>query len=381
MSTIRRRLHLSCALACAFLILSVLSAGAAERVLLKEEGAGYLETVDGLLILHLQGTPEEIGYQHGVLLREQIQAVYAGISRFAAEEKIPMPLVEAQIDAIVARQRKYLPESWFTEIEALARGAQIDVKQALRMNFLPELFHCSGFAIYGSATADGSLYHGRVLDYMTKAGLQDYSVIRVISRENRIPWIDVGFAGMIGSVTAMNAAQVAIGEMGGGGKGKWDGTPMTYLMRQVMETCDSVDAGVAVFANAIRTCEYYYVISDAKANDARGLVCTPEAITVIRPGEAVEQLPVAIEDAVLMSAGDRYKLLAQRVQEGHGTFTAEKAIELMSRPVSMKSNLHNVLFAPKTGDLWVAVATSDAQPAADQPYAHFNFNDLLNTRP
>ena len=33
--------------------------------------------------------------------------------------------------------------------------------------------NCSGFALFGSATKGGKLYHGRVLDYMTTIGLQD----------------------------------------------------------------------------------------------------------------------------------------------------------------------------------------------------------------
>ncbi|HEY1066008.1 MAG TPA: hypothetical protein VGE52_07855, partial [Pirellulales bacterium] len=33
-------------------------------------GKGWLERVDGLLVLHVEGTPYEMGYQHGRLLKD-----------------------------------------------------------------------------------------------------------------------------------------------------------------------------------------------------------------------------------------------------------------------------------------------------------------------
>ena len=53
----------------------------------------------------------------------------------------------------------------------------------------------------------------------------------------------------------------------------------------------------------------------------------------------------------------------------------------MDQPVALKSNLHDVLFAPKSTDLWVANASHDKQPAATQPYAHFNLAKMLESQP
>ncbi|MGA8346311.1 MAG: hypothetical protein WB773_00695, partial [Isosphaeraceae bacterium] len=52
-------------------------------------------------------------------------------------------------------------------------------------------------------------------------------------------------------------------------------------------------------------------------------------------------------------------------------------LHLMDRPVAMKSNLHSVLFETTTGKLWVANATKDGKPAAEQPYHAFDFPALL----
>ena len=92
-------------------------------------------------------------------------------------------------------------------------------------------------------------------------------------------------------------------------------------------------------------------------------------------------LPHAVPDCALLSAGDRYEELVRRVREDHGNFTAETALRLMDRGVAMKSNLHNVLFEPESTRFWVANATTDKQPAADQPYHAFQLSELLERRP
>ena len=43
----------------------------------------------------------------------------------------------------------------------------------------------------------------------------------------------------------------------------------------------------------------------------------------------------------------------------------------MDRPVAMKSNLHSVLFETTTTRFWVANASKDGKPAAEQPYHAF----------
>ncbi|MCA9107863.1 MAG: peptidase C45 acyl-coenzyme A:6-aminopenicillanic acid acyl-transferase, partial [Planctomycetales bacterium] len=55
---------------------------------------------------------------------------------------------------------------------------------------------------------------------------------------------------------------------------------------------------------------------------------------------------------------------------------AEVGRWLMSRPVAMSSNLHNVLFCPEDGVMWVANASHDA-PAAERPYVMVDLRALL----
>jgi len=220
------------------------------------------------------------------------------------------------------------------------------------------------------------MYHGRILDYLRGMGLEQNAVVMVMQPDEGNAWVNVSYAGFVGSVTAMNAKHLAIGEMGGRGEGNWDGKPMAQLVREVMERADTLDQAVEIMRKGPRTCEYYYVISDAKTKRAVGIAATPTKFETIWPGQSHPLLPHGIEDAVLMSAGDRYEELARRVQAGYGKFDAASARDLMKRPVCMTSNIHAALFEPESLDFWVANADAYS-PAAHARYTHYNLAELL----
>jgi len=223
------------------------------------------------------------------------------------------------------------------------------------------------------------MFHGRVLDYLRGLGLEQNAVVMIVQPDQGNSWVNVGYAGFVGSVTAMNEKQLAIGEMGGRGEGNWDGKPMAQVMREVMERADTIEEAVAIMKEGPRTCEYYYVISDAKSMKAVGIKATPDTFETIWSGESHPQLSDPVEDTVLMSAGDRYTELVKRVKGDWGNFNPESARELMSRPVCMTSNIQSVLFAPDTLDFWVANADSE-NVASHTRYTKYNLRELLDSK-
>jgi hypothetical protein len=366
-------------------LLVVLAAGAArgQTKTIARCGAGFLEDVDGYRVLHLKGTPYEIGYQQGALLRDDIREnVHFLFDVKSQEMKIELggiKLLDPKrvISGIVAQQRKHVPERFFDEMRGVADGAGLDAQDVIIANFIPELFHCSGFALGGSATKDGTLYHGRILDYGCDWRLQEHAVLTVAEPVGHIPFVNVTYAGFVGSVTGMNAERVSIGEMGGKGLAHWDGVPMAFLVRMALEEALALDQAIAIFRDHPRTCEYYFVIADGKTGKGVGMEASWNAFNVVGMGEANPRLPDAVKDAVVLSAGDRYTELVRRVKAQHGKLDANSALRLMDRPVAMKSNLHAVLFETTTGKLWVANASKDGKPAVEQPYHAFDFRALL----
>jgi hypothetical protein len=343
---------------------------------------GKLEWAEGLRVVTLHGSPEEIGRAHGELLAvEANRCVDSVLHVVGTVETIRGGTwFRKKLDDAAARLAPHIPERHLRETRALAESLHLDPGLVAVVNIFPELFHCSGFAVSGTATTDGTLYHGRVLDYMTEIGLQDAAAAFIVAPEGQIPFVTIGYAGFIGSVSGMNAQGISLGEMGGRGEGQWDGVPMATLMRRAMEECTTLDEVMALWTDSPRTCEYYYVFADGKTRRSVGVAATPERIEFVQPGEGHELLGTGIPDSVVLSAGDRLLCLRERVKEQFGKIDEEAAIHLMDRPVAMKSNLHNVLFVPEKLLLHVAHA-SHKKPAAECPSVRLDLKKLLEGVP
>jgi len=343
---------------------------------------GELRWIDGQRVVLLDGTPEQIGKAHGQLLKtEAIRCIDSVLYSFGTVETVRSGRwFRHKLDDAYAQLSPHIPARHKQETRAMAKSLGLAPELAETLNVFPELFHCSGFAVFGTATVDGKMYHGRVLDYMTTIGLQDAATTFIVAPEGKIAFANVGYAGFVGSVSGMNAEGISLGEMGGRGEGQWDGVPMATLMRRALEECDSLDAVKSLWADSPRTCEYYYVFADGKTNQAVGVAATPDSIQFIAPGEGHELLGDGIPDAIVLSAGSRLETLRSRVKERHGKIDAKLGQWLMSRPVAMQSNLHNVLFVPADGVLYVANA-DHKHPAAERPYVRLDLRQLLKELP
>ena len=204
---------------------------------------GELRWIDGQRVALLTGSPQEVGTAHGQLLKsEALRCIDSVLYTFGTAQTIRSGRwFRHDLDDAYARLSPHIPERHKLETRAMANAVGIDAQTAETLNVFPELFHCSGFAVFDSATKDGKLYHGRVLDYMTTIGLQDAATTFIVAVDGQIPFANVGYGGFIGSVSGMNAAAISLGEMGGRGEGQWDGVPMATLMRRALEECDTLD--------------------------------------------------------------------------------------------------------------------------------------------
>ena len=353
-----------------------------DRTLTGTAGAGRLEQHDGTRVLFLSGTPQEMGRQHGSLLGPEIRRV---VDRILYGVGVGSSFGKGrwffgEIEEAVRRTTPFIDPRHLAEMDAIATAAGLESEEVRLANYFPELFHCSGFALLGKASRDGRIYHGRVLDYLRGVGLEENAVVIVSRPDQGNAWVNISYAGFIGSVTAMNDKQLCLGEMGGRGEGNWDGKPMAQLVREVMEKCSTIDEAIDFMRRTPRTCEYYYVLSDAKTHRACGVKATPEIFDVVWTGESHPELADPVADTVLMSGGSRYQELVKRVKAGFGTFDAPAAINLMTPPVCMTSNIHSVLFAPDTLDFWVANADSK-NVASEARYTKYNLRDLLQDPP
>jgi isopenicillin-N N-acyltransferase like protein len=391
---------------------------------ISKEGKGFLEKQNDQFILHLNGSPYDRGYQHGFLLKEQIQR---NISAYVDKPQSSLSARAAEFVKNLGELMSYVPPHFIEEMRGLADGSNVPFDKIVALNLFPEMFHCSGITVSGEASKNGELYHVRVLDYSIGKNLQSTSVLQVVQPEEGIAFLNVSYAGFIGVVTGMNQEKIAIGEIGGLGYGSWQGVPMAFLLREILQNAATLEDAKAILQNSPRTCEYYYIFSDGKTNESIGVYATASQLRFIAPGDsyaliAPSHLPenygqngdndkfvltgcaadntpyqtllfendkrlamlfrLQPTDCLLLTGyphPERYPVLVERTLKEYGSIDEKTLIDIVKSPVARDSNLHNAIFQPSLLKVWIAHAGSHDEPACDQNYQEWDFSVLLES--
>ena len=376
--------------------------------------ATAVEDHEGLRVVHLSGTPYELGRQHGALLRDEVRAAVGQVlAYFRRYLKVPWVRSWAAnwwLDRAWSAARPFVPPDDLEELRGLADGSGVSLAELDRLHAIPDrTYACSNFAAWGRATMDGRLIHLRNLDWNIHVGLQQFATVFVVHPAGKHAFVNVGWAGFIGVLTGVNDAQLSIGQVGAETlDATFRGEPMVCLMRRVLEEAGTLDEATALVQQARRTVGVNYVVADAKARRAVALETTSRRVRIFEADDPAEhQVPYArpIVDAVfradpamdpeirnrqLASQGDpshagledpvgssaydvRYLGQAAGLHAYFGTLDTDTTKEI-AKAIAPASNIQSVIIA--WPDLWIANAQGTKR-AAQTPYHHLNVSRLL----
>ena len=184
------------------------------------------ETDDGRIrTICVSGTPYEMGYQQGKLLRTEVNENIG----FLYEQTVRKFRFEELLAEIYERMRPFIPQDYVDEMHGLAHGARMPLHVIHYIHILPELGEwsgkkklkkvldqmlagqmaqtCSNLCAGSGATADGNFYAVRILDWGMHrlSKLHKYPLITVGVPDNGIAWANIGWVGFLGCVSGMNA--------------------------------------------------------------------------------------------------------------------------------------------------------------------------------
>jgi isopenicillin-N N-acyltransferase-like protein len=385
------------------LMLSLVAPARAEFI--ARQGKGWLERQQGLLILHVEGTPHEMGFQQGALLKDHIPLILQGVSKDAAGLAQDMGIADPNpvLDMLWAQLAAHTPKDYLDEMAGVAEGAGIDVKDIQRMCTAVEageiMRTCSSFCAWGKATAGGTMFQIRNLDYTTDVGLQDHAILLVARPQGKFMFAAPSYAGFVGVVSGMNEKGIALGEIGAGAseaERNFDAIPMPFLLRSILESCDSAEKAAQMVKNASRTAGFNYVFGDPGHQTARATETSSKYFAVYKdndPAEAKIAGSHVMENVVIRADGvadakriaeakhetvggdDRYQKMAQMIAQDYGKLDAQKVIAI-SRAVAMTGSLHCVVYDNTDREMWVANAIGPTR-AAETPYLHFKLSELF----
>ncbi len=179
-------------------------------------GPASLTLIEGMPVLHVYGTPEEMGEQQGVLLKTQIrELIERYLNRFLQVNGVGVD-VRGPVLKTAQQMEKSIPAVYVREMAALARGSGAAYEDVLLANTafdIKRALVCTTFVAVGDRSADGKPIFGRNLDFPTLGVAHEYTCVIVYHPKEGHAVASVTFPGIIGVLSGMNDAGVAAATM------------------------------------------------------------------------------------------------------------------------------------------------------------------------
>lgn len=254
---------------------------------------------DTFPVLHLYGTPYEMGYAQGQLMAAELTQVgplvISFFERILQQQNPSLPpyiidkLVEyggpLLLEMTYNATKDFTPVEYMDEIRGLADGSGVDVKDIIYFNLFPELTRadCTIVGATGEATANGKIAQLRGLDYSVHAALKDIAQVTVYHPKKGPSFANFGWTGMIGVLTALSNVTIGVGEKlwanHPSGIYSMYGEPWMYILREVITSHNMTEA-LDIMRTRNRTAAIHVGVGDSTTNTFNGLTIAGHAYDV-----------------------------------------------------------------------------------------------------
>jgi hypothetical protein len=403
-------------------------------------GKGFLEIVDGVTVLHINGSYYEMGYQYGHYLKEECLEFFRAFYDLASKNGFTNEDLEKFWNDI----KSYVPQSHIDQLQGLADAINKSFEYVVHGNFIPYQFsriidpfkiECCNFASWGPSTSNEMLYHAG--SYDLHIWVQDPISKKYVVQENQLLIIrqpDDGFssiivtiAGYTGCIGGFNNQGVSVGlNRGFSSDESISGMPIAIKLEEILDRTSSADEALQYF-EINGTLGYIVMISDSNAPIAYTVETTSNHTQISKWNDDNESIdPFWSIDHVmrrvnlfitpLISSTQRerydprglllwaigkndlwahwwhYKRISKEIEKKWGHINGSNSMEIMRNVYRGRSDpffffatqltkilesWHQWTFCPKNGDIWISFA-KDGKSAFDNPIHHLNFYDLLD---
>ncbi len=252
-------------------------------------GPAYTTLRAGVREAYLAGDAEQIGARHARLLGDHMtadeNALWGSFEHF-----VPLSPVRALIMDISRVRYRHIednvPEARRLELAAAAQAFSPDPNAShmptyQRVVFLHSVYDislsfehspligCSAFALGPAATKDGHVLVGRAFDMEIGDVFDLDKVVDFVREDGRIPYASVGWPGLSGVLTGMNAEGVTVLVNGArAGEPRTAGLPVVFSLREVLQSAHDASEAVAVLSKQEVMVSHIVFVADAKGSFA-----------------------------------------------------------------------------------------------------------------
>jgi len=252
----------------------------------RQIGGGELKIINGLPVLIVRGTPEEIGRQKAALTSEAVGFLSG----------YPKRLLEqfgrgATWPKMVERGHALLPQfppDYRDELKAFAAAAGTDHELGVVANTMVDTyrggFGCSSLMVEAARSETKAPLFGRNLDFFTLGMIEKYCLVTVHRPKGKHAFASIGYPGMFGCLSGMNDAGlcVAVHEVvvsrDRAPMFNPKGVPYAFCIRRMLEECATIGEAEKLLRSVERTTLLNLAVCDRE--NCAVLEMTPRTVAV-----------------------------------------------------------------------------------------------------
>src|SRR4051812_28247083 len=248
-----------------------------------------LKYVNGIPVLTVAGTPEEMGAGVGALaLKPGRRALEypLGLLKVFSAERLWGVFVNGGKGMV-----KGFPADYRKEMDAMIKAAGVPRDPVIVGNTFFDLkksVACSAVLVDGSRSATGGPLLGRNLDYPSLGYIHQYSLVTVYRPAGKHAFAAIGFPGLVGCLSGINDAGLSLAVLEvfdvKGSEPGFDarGVPYALCQRKVLEECTTIAEAKKLLEGMRRTSTTNLAIADPSG----------VAVFEVTPGHVIQRGPV-----------------------------------------------------------------------------------------
>jgi hypothetical protein len=400
----------------------------------KRFGPAWLSRHGGIYMLYVEGTHYDMGYQHGVLLQDEIQhgeMVLLGEYFRSEIENSVIGGIKPLVDFAEFFMQKLffdpisrnMPDEAKQAMKGLAEGSGLDYKMLSRVmafsdsgqaiegmvyrnrKVYPGLAHmaefgCTSFMAAGPATKGGHVIHGRNFDYPGAGWFDPHHLVVFCKPSSGQRYVMITSAGLhTAGVTGLNESGIAAGfHTAVTSDVKRSGCPVFCLGDRIVREAETIDDAIEILKNNPPAASFTMIVSSAREQKGVAIEITPTDMSVVPLKDNILAVAnsyrtprlmkneIVIDWSSAINSISRTRRMYQLLQENHGSIDPQKGVEFLGDHIDINTgreratgnviaqaeNLSSVVIDSTAMKLWVADARA---PVCNTRYVGFDFED------
>lgn len=259
------------------------------RPRLRVMGRSYARLRGSIYEVRLSGTPAEIGYSHSRLLYPEMvenEGIVWNLFSAYVPSRIARTLLldlaqlrYRHVDRDMSDERRreiaagalgFAPDPYRGVFDTYQRFVYLNALYDISLSFEHSpLIGCTTFTLTGKAVAGGGTLLARNFDFEADDIFDTKKAVFLVEEDGKLPFASVAWPGLVGVVSGMNTAGLAVVVHGGrAGTPRAEGEPVAHALRRVLQTAKTTDEAIAALARHEPMVSHIVILADAAGHTA-----------------------------------------------------------------------------------------------------------------